>query len=109
LLADVCDRVAVMYAGRIVETGTADQVFNRPLHPYAAALSAAFPKVGDPAARYAPAGLAGDPPDPRDLPSGCPFKPRCPRAVEDCASVQPELVSHDGDRAVACIRVEVPS
>jgi peptide/nickel transport system ATP-binding protein len=109
VLADVCDRVAVMYAGRIVEIGTADQVFNRPLHPYAAALSAAFPKIGDPAARYAPAGLAGDPPDPRDLPTGCPFQPRCSRAVEQCAATEPELVSLEGDRSAACIRVGVAS
>ena len=109
VLADVCDRVAVMYAGRIVEIGTADQVFNRPLHPYAAALSAAFPKIGDPAARYAPAGLAGDPPDPRDLPTGCPFQPRCSRAVEQCAATEPELVSLEDDRSAACIRVGVAS
>jgi peptide/nickel transport system ATP-binding protein len=109
VLADVCDRVAVMYAGRIIEIGTADQVFNRPLHPYAAALSAAFPKIGDPAARYAPAGLAGDPPDPRDLPTGCPFRPRCSRAVEQCAATEPELVSLEDDRSAACIRVGVTS
>ncbi|MGZ4458888.1 MAG: ABC transporter ATP-binding protein [Nocardioidaceae bacterium] len=107
LLADVCDRVAVMYAGRIVETGTADQVFNRPLHPYAAALSAAFPKIGDPAARYAPAGLAGDPPDPRDLPSGCAFAPRCSLAIEECTAAEPELATHEADRSAACIRVGV--
>jgi peptide/nickel transport system ATP-binding protein len=109
VLADVCDRVAVMYAGRIVETGTAEQVFNRPLHPYAAALSAAFPKIGDPAARYAPAGLAGDPPDPRDLPSGCPFAPRCSMAVDECSAAEPELLAYESDRAAACIRVGVPS
>ena len=70
VLADICDRVAVMYAGRIVETGTAKQVFADPQHPYSQALSDAFPRIGDAAARYAPAGLAGDPPDPRDLPGG---------------------------------------
>ena len=59
-----------MYAGRVVEAGTADEVFTDPLHPYTAALSGAFPRIGDPAARYAPAGLAGDPPDPRELPDG---------------------------------------
>jgi peptide/nickel transport system ATP-binding protein len=98
-----------MYAGRVVETGTADQVFNRPLHPYAAALSAAFPKIGDPAARYAPAGLAGDPPDPRDLPSGCPFAPRCSMAVDECSSAEPELIAYEEGRAAACIRVGVAS
>ena len=75
VLADVCDRVLVMYAGRVVESGTAEQVFTDPLHPYSRALSDAFPRVGDPAARYAPAGLPGDPPDPRDLPPGAPSPP----------------------------------
>ena len=79
VLADVCDRVAVMYAGRIVETGSAAARCSRdPLHPYAAALSGAFPRIGDPAARYAPAGLAGDPPDPRDLPTGCSLRTPLP-------------------------------
>ncbi len=80
-----CDRVAVMYAGRIVESGTADELFRSPTHPYARALSRSFPRVGDPAARYAPAGLAGDPPDPHDLPPGCSFAPRCARVIDDCA------------------------
>ncbi len=59
VLAELCDRIVVMYAGRVVERGRPTQVFDAPLHPYAAALSAAFPQVGDPAARFAPAGLAG--------------------------------------------------
>jgi peptide/nickel transport system ATP-binding protein len=104
VLADVCDRVAVMYAGRIVETGSAEQVFTRPLHPYAAALSAAFPRIGDPGARYAPSGLAGDPPDPRDLPGGCTFAPRCPRALDSCRDAEPTLEPHGAGRAVACYR-----
>jgi peptide/nickel transport system ATP-binding protein len=104
VLADVCDRVAVMYAGRIVETGTAEEVFQHPLHPYAKALAEAFPRVGDPRARYAPAGLAGDPPDPRELPPGCSFAPRCPRVVEACREAEPPLLELGGRRA-ACIRV----
>jgi peptide/nickel transport system ATP-binding protein len=104
VLADVCDRVAVMYAGRVVECGPADQVFLDPLHPYAAALSAAFPRIGDPAARFAPAGLAGDPPDPRDLPPGCPFAPRCPRHVPACDEAEPPLLEVLPGREVACIR-----
>ena len=64
--------------------GRADEVFAAPAHPYTRALAAAFPVIGDPAFRMAPSGLAGDPPDPRELPSGCPFHPRCPAAVE-CA------------------------
>jgi peptide/nickel transport system ATP-binding protein len=104
VLADVCDRVAVMYAGRVVECGSADQVFSAPSHPYARALSQAFPRVGDAAARYAPAGLAGDPPDPHELPPGCAFAPRCALAVDACTEAEPPLVDV-GDRLAACIRV----
>jgi len=106
VLADICDRVAVMYAGRIVESGAADQVFTDPLHPYTRALSGAFPRIGDPAARYAPAGLKGDPPDPRDLPPGCSFEPRCPLAIPDCTGAEPPLVEVRPGRPVACIRVD---
>jgi peptide/nickel transport system ATP-binding protein len=106
VLADVCDRVLVMYAGRVVESGTAEQVFSDPLHPYAHALSDAFPRVGDPLARYAPAGLRGDPPDPRDLPPGCPFAPRCPRAVDACTEAEPPLIEVRPGRLAACIRVD---
>jgi peptide/nickel transport system ATP-binding protein len=105
VLADVCDRVAVMYAGRVVETGTSEEVFSRPLHPYARALSDAFPRIGDAAARYAPAGLPGDPPDPRDLPDGCSFSPRCPRVIDACHEAEPPLVELGGGRQAGCIRV----
>ena len=108
VLADVCDRVLVMYAGRVVESGTAHQVFTDPLHPYTAALSGAFPRIGDPAARYAPAGLEGDPPDPRYLPEGCSFAPRCPRAVDRCSDAEPPPVEVAPGRPVACIRVGEP-
>jgi peptide/nickel transport system ATP-binding protein len=108
VLADVCDRVLVMYAGRVVESGTAEQVFRDPLHPYSAALSQAFPQVGDLGARYAPAGLAGDPPDPRALPEGCSFAPRCPRAEDRCRQAEPPLVEVAPRRPVACIRVGEP-
>ena len=108
VLADVCDRVLVMYAGRVVEAGRADQVFTDPLHPYTAALAGAFPRIGDPAARYAPAGLPGDPPDPRELPEGCSFAPRCPRAQERCTHAEPPLVEVQPGRPVACIRVGEP-
>ncbi len=108
VLADVCDRVLVMYAGRVVEAGSAQQVFTDPLHPYTAALSGAFPRIGDPAARYAPAGLAGNPPDPRSLPEGCSFAPRCPRAVDRCSLAEPPAVEVVPGRPVACIRVGEP-
>ena len=103
VLAATCDRVAVMYAGRIVEQGRASDVFVRPLHPYARALAAAFPRIGDAKFRYAPAGVPGDPPFPGDLPAGCPFHPRCPRASDRCTTVEPLLESY-GDRDAACHR-----
>jgi peptide/nickel transport system ATP-binding protein len=105
-LSTTCDRVVVMYAGRVVEEGTAAEVFDDPRHPYSSALAGAFPRVGDPAARFAPAGLPGDPPDPRDLPPGCSFAPRCPLVVDRCRSVDPPLRPFAPGRAAACIRVD---
>ena len=106
VLAALCDRITVMYAGRVVEEGPAGRVFSQPLHPYSGALSAAFPRVGDPASRFAPAGLPGDPPDPRNLAGGCSFAPRCPRVADVCLPAGPELTSYDGGRAAACVRIE---
>ncbi len=105
VLSDISDRIAVMYAGRVVEQGPAHLVFTDPLHPYAAALSASFPRIGDPAARYAPAGLQGDPPDPRELPPGCSFAPRCSMAIDECREAEPVLTTKAAGRDAACIRV----
>lgn len=106
VLADTCDRLAVMYAGRVVEEGPAREVYENALHPYAKALSAAFPRIGDPASRFAPRGLAGDPPDPSALPAGCTFHPRCPVAVDRCA-VEDQPVREAGrGRRAACVHVE---
>jgi peptide/nickel transport system ATP-binding protein len=105
VLGATCDRVAVMYAGRVVEEGPARQVFDDPKHPYSGALSAAFPTIGDPASRLAPRGLPGDPPDPTDLPSGCSFHVRCPRAFAECPAREPELVVAGPDRRAACLLV----
>ncbi|MGW1394444.1 ABC transporter ATP-binding protein [Streptomyces nigra] len=105
VLAETCDRMAVMYAGRVVEEGPARTVYEDAGHPYARALSEAFPRIGDPASRFAPRGLPGDPPDPSDLPSGCAFHPRCPVALDSCAVDDPALrVSGTGRRA-ACLHV----
>jgi peptide/nickel transport system ATP-binding protein len=104
-LSYVCERIAVMYAGRVVEEGPSESVFGQPAHPYSGALAAAFPVIGDRAFRMRPAGLAGDPPDPRDLPSGCPFHPRCPVAVGECVSADVELWPAGENRRAACIHV----
>jgi peptide/nickel transport system ATP-binding protein len=104
-LAAACDRIAVMYAGRIVEEGPAHEVFAAPAHPYTRALAAAFPVIGDPAFRHNPSGLAGDPPDPRMLPSGCPFHPRCPVARDACPQTDVELWPAGAGRRAACVEV----
>jgi peptide/nickel transport system ATP-binding protein len=104
-LAAVCRWLAVMYAGRIVEQGPSNEVFAGPAHPYTRELAAAFPVIGDPAFRMHPSGLPGDPPDPRDLPSGCPFHPRCPAAVEVCPSTRVELWPAGPRRSAACVHV----
>ncbi len=104
-LSYVCQRTAVMYAGRIVEEGLADEVFAHPRHPYTAALAAAFPLIGDHSHRMKPSGLAGDPPDPRAIPSGCPFHPRCPVARSDCPELDIELWPAGDARRAACVHV----
>ncbi|WEO95554.1 ABC transporter ATP-binding protein [Streptomyces sp. FXJ1.172] len=109
VLADTCDRLAVMYAGRVVEQGPAREVYEDARHPYARALSEAFPRIGDPASRFAPRGLPGDPPDPAALPPGCTFHPRCPVALPVCATQdQPLREAGPGHRA-ACVRVGTPA
>ena len=104
-LSYVCRRTAVMYAGRIVEEGPALDVFDRPRHPYTAALAAAFPRIGDASHRMRPSGLGGDPPDPREIPSGCPFHPRCAVAVAECPNLDVELLPAGDGRRAACIHV----
>jgi peptide/nickel transport system ATP-binding protein len=105
LLTATCRRLAIMYAGRIVEEGPSDEVFAESLHPYTRALASAFPLIGDPASRLAPRGLRGDPPNPSDLPAGCPFAPRCEVAVAACAVDDVRLRRVGDARAAACVHV----
>ncbi len=105
VLTSTCERLAVMYAGRIVEDGPSHDVFGTPEHPYSAALTRAFPTIGDHASRMRPSGLAGDPPNPANLPSGCPFHPRCDRAVDDCSVADIELRPLGIGRHAACIHI----
>ncbi len=100
----VCDRVAVMYLGRVVEIGKGDEIFGDPRHPYTRALLAAAPRVRavrrqEPASR-----LKGEPPSPAARPSGCPFHPRCPRAEPICTDVLPALLPAPAgsERLAAC-------
>jgi peptide/nickel transport system ATP-binding protein len=106
VLTHVCRRLAVMYAGRVVEDGPSHEVFDDPRHPYTRALAQAFPIIGDRSSRMAPRGLAGDPPDPAALPSGCPFHPRCDRAIDRCRTDDVRLVSIGSDRGAACVHAE---
>jgi peptide/nickel transport system ATP-binding protein len=105
VLSATCDRLAVMYAGRIIEEGPAHQVFTDAQHPYARALSWAFPIIGDARTRLNPRGLPGDPPDPARLPSGCTFHSRCAVAQPQCATREVELWSAGEGRLAACVRV----
>lgn len=102
VVAEVCEDVAVMYAGRIVEQGTADDVFNFTRHPYTEGLFDSLPNLKQRGEELVP--IRGLMPDPSDLPAGCAFAPRCPYATERCSQFVPELRSTDGSGAhkVAC-------
>ncbi len=97
----MCDRVAVMYLGKIVESGLYHQVYNNPLHPYTRALLSAIP-VPDPGRPRQRTILQGDVPSPIEPPPGCHFHPRCPRARDGCNRRMPELVEHRPGHRVRC-------
>lgn len=102
LLLELADRVAIMYAGRLVEQATQRELYQAPRHPYSYGLINAFPKLRGP--RHTAVGIPGTPPDLRSLPSGCAFHPRCPLAFDVCRSVIPQLrmVSAGSAQLVAC-------
>lgn len=97
LVSELADRIAVMYAGKVVEVAKTQDLFEDPLHPYTSALMASIPTVGSDELRVIP----GEPPDLRDPPKGCRFHPRCPFATEVCRRVEPVLREVRG-RRVAC-------
>jgi len=103
VLVEVSDRLAIMYAGKIVEEGAATEVFHTPVHPYTKALAAAFPQIGDPRFRRHPSGLGGDPPDPQHIPPGCPFHPRCAEVTDVCPEIDPQLWEAGAGRRAACV------
>ena len=104
VVAENCDRVAVMYAGRIVEQALSNQLFADPVHPYAQGLIGALPPLDGPRRRLT--AIPGTVPDPAHMPAGCAFAPRCAMAAEACGVAAPSLASISDDRAVACIRAE---
>jgi oligopeptide/dipeptide ABC transporter ATP-binding protein len=110
VIARMCDRIAVMYLGRIVETGAATAIYSCPEHPYTRALLASVP-IPDPSRREAISTLPGDVPSAISLPSGCRFRTRCPEVTKDCAESDPSLINmeaEDDDHAVACLH-RIPS
>ena len=100
IVARLCDRVAVMYAGRIVETGTTRQIFNEPAHPYAKALLATLPSLDSRKKRLLT--VAGQPPIPVNLPPGCSFAPRCPEVMDVCRETFPTQSSLGDRHRVLC-------
>ncbi len=105
VLGELCDRIAIMYAGEIVETGPVDEVFTDPRHPYAEALMTSVPSFHATAERLC--GIDGAPPDPASFPDGCRFRPRCRYAQEDCRAAAYRLAPITADRATACIHPEL--
>ena len=97
--ANVADRVAIMYAGRIVEEAPTENIFQRPLHPYTQHLIHSLPVIGD---RSVKVGLSGAPPNLANPPNGCRFHPRCPLAKEICRNVVPEMITVGDRHRVAC-------
>ncbi|QCO56420.1 ABC transporter ATP-binding protein [Pseudorhodobacter turbinis] len=100
VVRNICDRVAVMYLGRIVEEASSDVIFAQPLHPYTQALVSSVPIPGQ--ALEGRILLKGEPPNPAQRPSGCSFHPRCRFATPACADTAPKLLCASPDRSAAC-------
>jgi peptide/nickel transport system ATP-binding protein len=98
VLSEVCDRIGIMYAGRIVEVARTEEIFNNPLHPYTKMLTRAIPRIEG----YEIQGVGGTVPDMRKVPQGCAFHPRCPDATEECRTVEPEMVEVEEGHFVSC-------
>lgn len=101
VVAQVCDRVAIMYAGEIVESGTIAEVFDHPHHPYTIGLFGSIPSLDETAEKLKP--IQGQMPDPTELPEGCAFAPRCPYATGACRTRKPEMTGVGGTQMVRCL------
>ena len=102
IVAEVCDQVAVVYAGEIVESGSKEEIFDHPAHPYTVGLFGSLPDIHSEVERLSP--IAGMPPDPSNLPEGCAFSPRCPYATKECRQNKIKLTSLGGTHMCRCIR-----
>ena len=100
IVAKICDRVAVMYAGRIVEIGPVRRIFTQPAHPYTRALIESIPRLGARPGRLS--AIEGQPPDLADLPPGCSFAPRCPAVMERCRVEEPPALALGADHLARC-------
>jgi len=100
VIADACNRVAIMYAGKIVEYGGVEAIFDDPVHPYTALLIKAFPSIEGPIGELR--SIPGSPPGLLNPPAGCGFSPRCPRAREECANSEPKLVEVGNGHFASC-------
>ena len=100
VVANAADRVAVMYGGKIVETGTVDEIFYTPKHPYTWGLLGSMPKVND--AKGDLQSIPGSPPDLKDPPKGCPFAARCPHAMKVCDGNMPDYIESSDTQKTAC-------
>ena len=102
IISELCEKVAVMYAGRIIEYGTVKEVFSNPMHPYTRGLLGALPKLTGPRERLT--AIPGTVANAQHLPDGCRFHPRCEHCMEQCRSTQPEMVMVTEDHYVECFR-----
>lgn len=100
IISELCQKVAVMYAGRIIESGTVQEVFSHPAHPYTVGLLNALPKLTGPRERLT--AIPGHVADPQNLPSGCSFHPRCANCTHRCESESPAMITLNSDHCVAC-------
>ena len=100
VVAEVCDKVAIMYAGEVVEFGTLDQIYNHTMHPYTEGLFGSIPDLDSKAKRLKP--IPGLMPDPANLPEGCSFCPRCPYATEQCKTQNPNITEVEHGHLVRC-------
>lgn len=103
IVAEVCDKVAIMYAGEIVEYGSLEQIYNNTCHPYTKGLFGSIPDLGSHVKRLSP--IPGLMPDPANLPTGCSFCPRCSKACEKCQAENPDVIEVEPGHFVKCFNI----